>query len=212
MRNPGFGKSVVCAVVAALCVAAGSAPRAEKRGEPAFTHFVARAPVGGERGEGSRIDIIIERWSSDAERDEMRTAFTTKGAGSLLATLHGIGRPAGVMLIPGVPAAGARARLRHPINLYFARQITTPTGRQIVAATDHYLALDEPTVKWPSEVEFSLLDIRFTAGGTGVGKVAAGAELAYNSKTRTIEVGNYATRPARLIEVRPAPTAATPLK
>jgi hypothetical protein len=212
MKHPGIAKSVACAMVAALCVAAGSAPRAEKRGAPSLTHFVGRAPLGGERGEGSRIDIIIERWSSDAERDEMRAAFTTKGAASLLATLRGIGRPAGVMLIPGVPAAGARARLRHPINLYFARQLETAKGRQIVAATDHYLALDEPTVKWPSEVEFSLLDIRFAADGTGVGKVAAGAELAYNAKTRTIEVGDYEARPARLIEVRPAPAVATGLK
>ena len=212
MRNPGFGKSMVCAVVAALCVAAGSAPRAEKRGDPSLTHFVARAPLGGERGEGSRIDIIIERWSSNAEVDEMRAAFTRKGAGSLLDTLRGIGRPAGVMLIPGVPAAGARARLRHPINLYFARKVDTARGQQIVAATDHYLALDEPTVKWPSEMEFSLLDIRFAADGTGVGKVAAGAEIAYNAKTRTIEVGNYDARPARLIEVRLAPAVATGLK
>ena len=203
MRYPGFGKSVICAVAAVLCVAAGSVPHAEKHADGLFKRFVARAPLAGEHGEGSRIDIVIERWSTDADRDAMRTAFTRNGPGGLLATLRGIGRPAGVLLIPGVQGAGARARLRHPLNLYYARQIDTPKGRQIVAAADHFLAFGEPTVKWPSTFEFSLLDIRFAADGTGVGKVAPSTERTYNKKTQTIEVANFDARPARLIEVRP---------
>ena len=202
MRHPGFAKSAICALAAVLCMAAGAVPQVELRANALFERYVARAPFAGEGGEGSRIDILIERWSTDADSRELSTAFSRKGPDGLLPMLRGIGRPAGVLLIPGVQGSGARARLRHPYNLYYAHQVQTPKGRQIVVATDHFMAFGEPTVNWPSTFEFSLLDIRFAADGTGIGKVAMGTDLTLNKKTGTIEVSNYAARPARLLEVR----------
>ena len=111
---------------------------------------------------------------------------------------------AGVVLVPGIPNGGARALTRHPTNLWFADEIETPTGRRIVVAADHYMAFGQPTLNWPANYEFSLLDIRFAADGTGVGKVASGVSVAYNKKTNTIEAANYDKLPARLIEVKPA--------
>lgn len=190
------------ACVAALCVAAGPGPQAAGPIDAPFQRFVARAPVDGDPGSFSRIDIMIERWSSDAERDALAAALATQGPGGLLTALQSLRRRVGVLLIPGVPGTGARARLRHPVNLYFAQQIDTRKGRQMILAADHPLAFGQSTVKWPSEFEFSLLDVRFAPDGTGTGKVAAAGQLAYNKETHSIEVANYDLRPARLLEIK----------
>jgi hypothetical protein len=191
------------AVTAAICVAAAPVSRAAGRNTVPFTRFVAMAPIDGDPGSPARVDIIIDHWSPEAELQNLRAAFRNSGPGGLLSLLKGIGRPAGVLLIPGVPASGARARLRHPINVYFAREVETAGGRQVVLATDRYLAFGQVTVNWPSNFEFSLLDIRFAADGTGVGKVATADKLAVNARTGAIELANYDAQPARLIDVRP---------
>jgi hypothetical protein len=118
--------------------------------------------------------------------------------------VHAMHRPAGVLLVPGVPNGGARALTRHPTNLWFADEIETPAGRQVVIAADHYVAFGQSTLNWPSDYEFSLLDIRFNAEGTGIGKVAPAISVAFNKKTNAIEAANYDTLPVRLIEVKSA--------
>jgi hypothetical protein len=189
------------ACVAALCVAVSPSPQATGAADAPFQRFVARAPVDGDPGSLSRIDIMIERWSTDQEGDQLAAALS-RGPEGLLTALQGLRRRVGVLLIPGVQGSGARARIRHPLNLYFARQIVTPKGRQMILAADHPLAFGQPTVKWPSEFEFSLLDVRFATDGTGVGKVAAAGRLAYNKETHSIEAANYDSLPARLLEMK----------
>ena len=71
----------------------------------------------------------------------------------------------------------------------------------MVIATDQYLAFGEPSQKWPSDYEFTLLDIRFGPDGKGVGKLAPPAKVVYNSETKLIELENYGAQPVRLTEV-----------
>jgi hypothetical protein len=111
-------------------------------------------------------------------------------------------RRAGVVLIPGVQASGARARLRHPFNFYFARQVETPKGHQIILGADHYLAFGQPTSDWPEEFEFSLVDIRLGPDGKGVGKVARAGNIAYNKEAKILEAADYSKLPAQLTEVK----------
>jgi len=168
----------------------------------AIAKYVARAPYEGDGGAAAKIDILIERWSTDKERESFGTAMAKDGPAGLLSTMQGIRQRAGVLLMPGVQAAGARARMRRPINLFFAREVKTATGTQLVLATDHYLAFGQPTVEWPSDFEVSLLDIRFTKDGVGIGKVAPASALELNATTNAIEVANFEGRPARLLDVR----------
>src|SRR5207244_3108602 len=50
---------------------------------------------------------------------------------------------AGVVLVPGVQALGARVRSRRTRIVQFAREIQTPAGRQVVVATDQHLGFGE---------------------------------------------------------------------
>jgi len=178
-------------------------PRPAVKTSPVIAHFTAKSPYAGDSGSPARIDIMIERWSTDTELEDLRAALAKGGSEGLLPALQGMRRRAGVLMMPGVGNVGARARLRRPVNLYFAHEIKTPKGRQIIFATDHFLAFGKPTAEWPEDFEFSLLDVRFAADGTGVGKVAASSKVADNKQTKTIEADGYDALPPGLIDVKP---------
>jgi hypothetical protein len=199
--------ALICA--ATLCsVAAQSPAHTTTATRPPITtgaavaHYTATAPYEGDSGAGAKIDILIERWSTNEERAELSAGLAAGGPDGMLTKLQSIRRRAGVLLMPGVQGAGARARIRRPVNLYFAQKLDTAGGSRLILAADHYLALGQPTVDWPSEFEVSMLDIRFAGDGAGIGKVGLAAKLAYNKDTKTFELANYEAAPARLLTVR----------
>ena len=167
--------------------------------------FVARAiSVSGPEDAGP-IDIYVERWSTDEELDKLLGTLEEGGPGELLTVLERQRRRAGVLLMPGVQAHGERVRRRTPKNFKFAREIMTPAGRQVILASDERLGLGESRLDARKEIyEFSLMDIRFGPDGTGVAKVAAAGDVVYNPETKMLELKDYATKPARLINVKSA--------
>jgi hypothetical protein len=225
MNVPSLRTALAGVCVIAACFAANSSPNAAQAPKPAtpqppvqggaepprpsvktspvIAHFSAKSPYEGDSGSPARIDIMIERWSTDKDLENLRAAFAKSGAEGLLPALQGMGRRAGVLMMPGVGNVGARARLRRPVNLYFAHEVQTPKGRQIIFASDHYLAFGKPTAEWPEDFQFSLLDVRFAADGTGIGKVAAASKVTDNKQTKTIEADGYDGLPPGLIEVKP---------
>jgi hypothetical protein len=98
---------------------------------------------------------------------------------------------------------GARSRTRTPRNILFARDVKTATGRQVIVITDEHLGLGESRLDArTSTPEFNLVDIRFGPDGTGVLKVVSAPDIAYSAKTGLVEVKDFSTRPARVIDVR----------
>jgi hypothetical protein len=165
--------------------------------------FVAKAPSDSDPAGASTIEILIQRWSTDEERDDLGGTLLKRGPDALLSALQKVlKRPAGVVVIPGIPGAGARVRTRQARNVLFARDVETPNGRQVIVAADQYLAFGAPTKEWSFEYEFTLLDIRFGPDGTGVGKLAPPGKVVYNKETKIIEIDNYVAQPVRLTEVK----------
>lgn len=200
MKKIGLGviSRVLVGAVAGL-VMVGHAGAARRTDFPA--RFVGRAMSASGENVG-RIDIYVERWSTDAEFDELLGALKKGGPGKLLTVLEHEPRRAGVLLMPGVQAHGDRARTRTPKNLQFAREIITPAGRQVILASDERLGLGESQIEARKEVhEFSLMDIRFGPDGSGVGKVATARDVVFNAKTKTLELKNYDTKPVRLVKI-----------
>ena len=103
------------------------------------------------------------------------------------------------------PAFRARApRARAPAARHLVRvNVKTPTGRQVIIATDEHLGFGEG--RGGARIvknEVTLIDIRFGPDGTGVGKIGLGNQVVYNAKTGTIELANYDKEPGRLIDVK----------
>jgi hypothetical protein len=210
MNDIGFGPLLVGAVSCLLAACAGSSPgvtshvrTVERTGFPA--QLAARAiSVSGPEDAG-RIDIYVERWSTDEELDQLLGALEKRGPGELLAVLERQRARAGVVLMPGVQGHGERVRTRTPKNFQFAREIITPAGRQVILASNERLGLGESRLDARKEIyEFTLMDIRFGLDGTGVGKVAAAGDVVYNPETKILELKDYETKPVRLVNVQSA--------
>ena len=219
---------LAAAVVAAFCLATGPRPVAAPRATP-FERLVAKALNPSDKSEHpANIDIVIERWSTDEESDRLNDTLMHAGADKMdklieeLQTLQHTHRRAGIMELPGWQGMGSRARLRRSRIVQFARDIWTPSGRQVIVALDQPVTIEQPVttilgtpgdrqppqlgfdglmVMKPDSHEFQLIDIRFGPDGKGIGKVATAGMLTYNKKTKTIELANYGKQPVRLIDV-----------
>jgi hypothetical protein len=141
-----------------------------------------------------RIEIVIERWSSDRERDELIATLKEQGSDALLRKLQDMPRVGYIRDANGGSIGW---------DLHFARERKLEDGgRQIVLATDRPIsaweAFNRPR---SSEYDFTLADIRFDGDGKGVGKLAVAAKITTNPKTGVIEIENFASEPVRLTEV-----------
>ena len=141
-----------------------------------------------------RIEIVIERWSSEHDRDALIATLKDKGSDALLSALQKLPR-VGYIRRAGGGSIGW--------DLHFARERKLEDGgRQIVLATDRPMSFWEARNRpRSSDYDFTLADIRFDGDGKGVGKLAVAAKITTNPKTGVIEIENFASEPVRLTEV-----------
>jgi len=146
------------------------------------------------RGGANTVEIEIDRWSTDAERQQLISAFVEKGPDALLSALQKTKR-VGFIRLPNTLG----------YDLHFARKHPGEDGgEQIILMTDRRIgfweARDQPrTMDYP----FTLMDIRVNTKGEGEGKLSVATKISYNKKKNTVEIENYASEPVRLQNVRP---------
>jgi len=183
--------AVLLAVVPAARAGAATEPNLPLR----LTSFAVNldAPVGGPSS--GRLDITINRWSTDGERDRLLKALTEKGSDQLLAALQKVSPPVGVI----------RAEGSLGWNLYYARvHPGEDGGYRLVFATDRPIGFVEAANRTrSSEYEFMLCEIHIDGNGRGEGKLAARAKVTWDEKTKTIAIENYDIEPVRLLKVQP---------
>lgn len=100
MRSLSFRTVLATAVAAVTCLALTPTPYAADVTVRPFQRFVAKAPFDGDPGAPSRVDIVIERWSTDSECSDLGGALTARGPEGLLPGLHALRLRAGAVLIP----------------------------------------------------------------------------------------------------------------
>ena len=185
-----------------LCFAFSPRPGAITKDAAVIAHYVGRAVSTVDKMDLGRIDIYIERWSPDADQDKLLSAMRSS-ADKLLPTLGGVRLRTGVLTMPGVQASGPRVRSPRPRNLRYTRQIETAAGRQIVIAADQHVGLGEYE-RWGAseDPEFTLIDVRLGADGTGIGKAAPASKVAYNEKTKILEMKDFSKEPVTLRDIK----------
>ena len=206
---------LAAAVVAALCLATAPRPIAATKATP-FERLVAKALDPSDKSVNpSDVDIVIEHWSTDEESDSLHDTLVQAGADKLdmmlgtLQTLQRTHHRAGIMELPSWQGLGALRATRRSRVVQFARNIMTPSGRQVIVALDQPVTIDQPVTtilgppsgRLPAPPEFQLIDIRFGPDGKGIGKTATAAMLTYNKETRTIELADFGKQPVRLTDV-----------
>jgi hypothetical protein len=198
MPHTRFSRPIIVPALAALAAAAWlmAAPSSVPTVNAAapletFTATAVNMSGVGRPGAGV-VDIAIERWSTDAERDRLVAVLKEKGSAALMSALQKL-RRVGYIRTPG----------RIGWDLHFARDIRTENGRQVVIATDRPMSFWEASRRpRSSDYDFTLIDIRFDPDGKGTGKLAVAAKVDYNDKTQTVEIENFGIEPVRLTEVR----------
>ena len=145
------------------------------------------------RSHSGTIDIKVDRWSSDAERDALVKVFMEKGPQKLLDALQD-SKSVGYIKGPQTLAW----------DLRFARQNQLDEGvTQILLLTDRPIGFAEArnqprTIDYP----FTLIDLRIKKDGTGVGKAAVATKIIFNKKKNVVELENYSSEPVRLNNIK----------
>jgi hypothetical protein len=155
-----------------------------------IARFTGRTYVLGQTGTAV-VRVGISAWSSDEERGELLDALKEGGTKGLTATLekapdHG-----------WVTVGKSRQTLR------YARMFEQDGLRRIILATDRPLGAAE-VMKYRRTQEYtvSLLELRLPEKGKGEGTLAIGVELTYDAEENVIEIENFGSQAARIVNVK----------
>jgi hypothetical protein len=187
--GPGRLGFIACSLVALLTLPAGS-----WADDPALSlHAFAMNFTGVGGGGSGELDIIVDRWSTDEERDRLRDLLAEKGGAALLPVLQ--------QIKPGV--GSIRPKHDPSWEVRFAESHTLADGsRIIILATDRPLTPAERSKQHRTdEHEFLLVEIRLDKHGKGEGKTADGTRVSVNKYTGGLEVDQYSAEPVKLINV-----------
>ncbi len=186
--------TLAVALAAGVAVAVPTAQSNMSKPEK-FTAFAVDTSITAPRGSNaSVVDLTINRWSTDAERDRLLSVFRDKGQDALLSALQ---------KLPVLGSINTPGSLKY--DVHFARQRPeTEGGRTIFLMTDRYInvweAMNRPrTVDYP----FTLIQLQLDKEGKGVGKASVATKIT-QTKDGTIELENFSNQPVMLNDVHPA--------
>lgn len=184
--------AVVSAGVLAVSAAVPSAQSNMARPEK-FTAFAVDISNTAPRAAASVVDIQINRWSTEAERDGLLKVFRDKGQDALLSALQKL------PVVGGIRTPGS---LNY--DIHFSMQKPNPEGgRMVFLMTDRYIsaweAMNRPrTMDYP----FTLIQLQLDKDGRGVGKASIATKIT-QEVDGTIELENFSSQPVMLNDVRP---------
>jgi hypothetical protein len=182
-----------CLILGTLTSARGADRGQHQLRLTAFAVNLGATPELRRMGPSTQIvDITIDRWSTDQERDELLATLKSKGPDALLTALRE-NPPAGTIRTPDTVAW----------DLHFARERATEDGgRRIFLATDRPIRFWEAanltrSIHYP----FTLLEIRLDKNGHGEGKLSVATKIEVSRDGKDIELEDYATQPVLLQDV-----------
>lgn len=173
---------------------ANAATSAERAALERFTAFAVNMSNLPTPQRTATVDIVIERWSSKAERDRLIDALLDRGPKGLLDEVRKIKVRAGFI----------RTATSRGYDLQYARENPGEEGgRRIIIATDREISFLEQRQQ-PRSIDypFMLIELRLDKNDEGEGKLALAAKITGSRDKRQIEIENYANEPVRLTQVK----------
>jgi len=183
-----IGVVLIAVTVLAVPLPARQAHGARER----FTAFAVDIGSPG-RGSAGPVEIVIDRYSTDAERDRLLTALIEKGPDRLLETLQKLPR-LGYIRTPN--SIG--------YDLHYARKHAAEGGgEEISVMTDRYITFWEAAYR-PRTIDypFTLIELHVGPDGKGEGKMSMATSIVYDKSKNTIVLEDYKSQPALLTNLR----------
>ena len=159
--------------------------------EDAPARFAAFA-VNMNRGSAGSVELVINRWSSDADRDRLMSVMFDKGQERLLQELQKMPRM-GYIRTPG--SIGW--------DIHFAAHVPAKDGgERIVLVTDRHMGFREVanrnrTVDYP----FTIIELNVPKSGDGDGKITVATRIIPDKGGRIVTLENYDIQPVLLTKV-----------
>jgi hypothetical protein len=182
-------KSLSAMTIAGIAAAA-VVLAAQTQGIP--ERFTAMA-VNMNRGGTARVDITVNRWSTEAERTRLLTTLREKGPEKLLEALQHMPRVGYIQSNGGLG-----------YDLHYAHHVKGQDGgERVVIATDrrigYWEAANQPrSIDYP----FTIIELRLNADGEGEGKMSLATKITEDPDKQIITLENYELQPVLLQSVR----------
>ena len=144
-------------------------------------------------GSSGTIDISVDRWSTDKERDALVSAMVEKGPEKLLDALQDA-RPVGHFGAPG----------NLSWDLRFARRVALPEGgERVVLVTDRRIGVWE-AANQPRSIDypFTVIELRLNKDGVGEGKMSLATKIIADKENNIVTLENYDIQPVMLNNIR----------
>ena len=183
-----YATLAIAAISSAALLALGAS--AQTMGSPERYSAVAMNINNGRAG---NIDITVNRWSTDKQRDALMAVATQKGPEKLLDALQDL---------PVMGHFGAPGSLSW--DIHFARKMALPDGgERVVLITDRRISFWE-AANQPRSIDypFTFIDIRLNRDGEGEGKMSLATKVIYDKKDNMISLENFQTSPVLLNNIK----------
>jgi hypothetical protein len=145
------------------------------------------------RAVATTVSIVVDRWSTDEERERLHTTLVEQGQDKLLKALK------------AMPKVGY---IRTPdslsYDLHYARRVPGADGAErVVLVTDRYITYWEVanaarTLDYP----FMVFELRLDSAGHGEGKLTVATKISWDPETKQVTLENYEAQPVSLTDVR----------
>jgi hypothetical protein len=154
--------------------------------------FTAMA-VNMDNGRTSTVDIVVNRWSTEAERTKLMSVLLEKGPEKLLDVLQ------------KAPRVGYfRTPQSTGWDLHYAHHAPLPDGgERVVIATDRRINFWEAANR-PRSIDypFTVIELHINRDGEGEGKMSIATKITAEKESNTIVLENYGTQPVLLQSVK----------
>ena len=153
-------------------------------------------------GANQMIEIRIEKWSTEEERQMLISTFLEKKQDGLLRALQKVPVKGRIRMPNRTGPDPNQTRLGWNLR-YAAYAPGEDGGHQIMVATDRYMSFAEVrnqprTVDYP----FTFAQLRLNKDGEGEGKMPVAVQLQFDKKKNQVIVENYSSEPVRLYQVK----------
>ncbi|HZR23415.1 MAG TPA: hypothetical protein VFA59_07510 [Vicinamibacterales bacterium] len=178
------------AATAVAFAAFGVLSFAQTRGTP--ERFTAMA-VNMDRGGAGTVEIVVNRWSSDSERNKLVGVALDKGPEKLLDTLQGM-QKVGYIRTPD--SIGW--------DLHYAHHSPLPEGgERVVIATDRPIGFWE-AANQPRSIDypFTVIELQLNRDGEGQGTMSFATKVIADKENKIITLENFGTSKILLQSVK----------
>ncbi len=188
---PGLFRRASAVAIGVITLAAVSdVPSAQTMGTP--ERYTANA-INMNRGAAGTIEIAVNRWSSDKDRDRLMSVLLDKGPEKLLDVLQDMPRM-GYFRAPG----------NLGWDVHFARKVPLPDGgERVVLVTDRRINFWEAANR-PRSIDypFTVIELRINRDGEGEGKMSIATKIIPDKENNIVTLENYDIQPVLLTNVR----------